>query len=150
MNPRRGACVFAACAAIVLLSGCNNNPSTTPTVTPTPVTTGPDTLYVQDGGTKTIRAYAHASNLNGGAFPSAVYPTSDVSNPDVIYYEPHNILFYPSAYPSQTYTGQQSTPIRVWKLATTKNGQNPDVMAGFTDGAGTAAYDPVHDYLYVA
>ena len=150
MNPRVGACVFAACAAIVVLVGCNNSPSTTPAVTPTPVTTGPDTLYVQDGGSKTIRAYAHASNLNGSAFPSAVYPTSDVSNPDVIFYEPYNILFYPSAYPSQTYSGVQSTPIRVWTAATSKNGQNPDVMAAYNDGAGTAAYDPVHDLLFVA
>jgi hypothetical protein len=151
MNPRLGACIIAACAIVVLFAaGCNNNTSTSVTVTPAPVTTGPDTLYVQDGGSKTIRAYAHASNLNGIAYPSAIYPTSDTSNPDVIYSEPYNILWYPSAYPSQTYTGAQSTPIRVWTAASTKNGQNPDALAAFTDGAGTAAYDPVHDLLFVA
>ena len=151
MNPKPGACIITACAVIVLLAaGCNNSTSTVVTVTPTPITTGPDTLYVQDGGTKTVRAYAHASNLNGSAFPSAVYPTSDVSNPDIIYNELHNILWYPSAYPNQTYTGAQSTPIRIWTVATTKNGQNPDAIAGFTDGAGTAAYDSVHDLLFVA
>jgi hypothetical protein len=151
MNPRLGACIIAACAVVALFAaGCNNNTSTAVTVTPTPVTTGPDTLYVQDGGTKTVRAYAHASNLNGLAFPSAVYPTSDTSNPDIIYDTPHNLLWFPSAYPSQTYTGAQSTPIRIWTAASTKNAQNPDVLTAFTDGAGTAAYDAVHDLLFVA
>jgi hypothetical protein len=151
MNPRLGVCIVTACMAIAFFAaGCNNNTTTTSTATPAPVTTGPDTLYVQDGGSKTVRVYAHASNLNGVAYPSVTYPTSDTSNPEIIYYEPDNILWYPSAYPSQTYTGVQSTPIKIWTAATTKNGANPDAQAPYSDGAGTAAYDSVHDQLYVA
>jgi hypothetical protein len=152
MNPRLGVCIVTACVAIAFFAaGCNNSSTTTSsTATPAPVTTGPDTLYVQDGGSKTVRVYAHASNLNGVAYPSVTYPTSDTSNPEIIYYEPDNILWYPSAYPSQTYTGVQSTPIKIWTAATTKNGANPDAQAPYSDGAGTAAYDSVHDQLYVA
>ncbi len=152
MNPRLGACIVAACAAIsFFVAGCNNNTTTTTTATPVPVTTGPDTLYVQSAGTPpTIRVYAHASNLNGIAYPTLTYPTSDVSNPDVIYYEPFDILWYPSAYPFNTVGSPQSTPIRIWDKATTKNGQNPDQLVPYANGQGTATYDSVHDLFFVA
>lgn len=151
MNPRLGACIVAACIAIlVFVTGCNNNSTTTSTVTPTPVTTGPDTLYVQDASSKTIRVYAHASNLNGVAYPSLIYPTSDASNPDIIYYEPYNILWYPSAYPFPTIGSPQATPIKIWNAATTLNGQNPTQQVPYANGQGTATYDPVHDLFFVA
>jgi hypothetical protein len=151
MNPRLGACIVAACIAIaVFVAGCNNNNTTTSPATPTPVTTGPDTLYVQDASSKTVRVYAHASNLNGVAYPSVIYPTSDASNPDVIYYEPFNILWYPSAYPFPTIGSPQSTPILIWNAATTLNGKAPTQQVAYTNGQGTATYDSVHDLLFVA
>ena len=150
MNPRLGACLAAACAAITFFAaGCNNSTTTTTTATPAPVTTGPDTLYVQDGGSKTIRAYAHASSLNGVAYATALYPTSDPSNPDIVYYEPYNILWFASAYPNATYTGVESTPVRIWYGASAANGANPTALTPYADGSGAVTYDSTHDLLFV-
>src|ERR1700737_1162828 len=86
MNPRLGVCIFLTCTMVAAFAaGCNKTTSIAPTPSPTPIGTGPDTLYVQDGGSKTIRVYKHASGLNGIAVASATLPTRDVSNPDVIY-----------------------------------------------------------------
>ena len=149
MNPKPGASIVLACAlAAALAAGCNNS-TTSVQPTPIPTVTGPDTLYVEDGGTSTVRVYKHASGLNGVAFASATLPTSDVSNPDVIYYEPFDILWYPSAYPLRTIGPPQSTPIRIWTTASTKNNVNPDQLVPYTNGAGAAAYDSAHDLLYV-
>ncbi len=145
-----GACIVAACAAIVTLASCNNRTATSPTPAPTPVVTGPDTLYVQDASSKTVRVYKHASSLNGVAFASATLPTSDASNPDVIYNVPFDVLWYPSAYPLPTVGPPQSTPIKIWDAASTKNGQDPNVLVPYSNGQGTAAYDSVHDLLFVA
>lgn len=152
MNPRQGVCIAAACAAIITtFTGCNNYGSTSTSPTPTPIpTTGPDTLYVQDASSKTVRVYLHASVLNGLAFASATLPTSDPSNPDVIYSSLYNVLFYPSAYPNQTIGPPLSTPIKIWNAPSTKSGMNPDAQVPYSNGQGTAAYDATHDLLYVA
>lgn len=151
MNPRLGVSIVLACAiAAAIAAGCNNKNSISPTPSPTPIGTGPDTLYVQDGGSKTVRVYKHASNLNGIAVASATLPTSDVSNPDVIYNPAFDVLWYPSAYPNPSGGPPASTPIRIWNAASTKNGTNPDQLVAYTNGEGTATYDSVHDFLYVA
>src|ERR1700736_670251 len=151
MNPRLGVCIVLACAiAAAVAAGCNKTTSIAPIPSPTPIGTGPDTLYVQDGGSKTIRVYKHASNINGVAVASATLPTSDVSNPDVIYNPAFDVLWYPSAYPNPSAGPPASTPIRIWDAASTKKGANPDQLVAYTNGEGTAAYDAVHDLLYVA
>jgi hypothetical protein len=94
--------------------------------------------------------YKHAANINGVTFASRSLPTSDISNPDLIYSPTLDILWYPSAYPSQTGGGTFSTPIRIWTAASTRNNVNPDILVPYTNGQGTAAYDSVRDYLYVA
>jgi hypothetical protein len=151
MNPRLGVCLVAASAAIVTaFTGCNYG-STSTTPTPTPVaTTGPDTLYVQDASSKTVRVFVHAAVLNGVAFASAALPTSDASNPDVVFSPLFNVLWYPSAYPNQTIGPPMSTPIKIWNAPSTKNGANPDVQVPYANGQGTASYDATHDLLYVA
>jgi len=151
MNPRLGVCIVLACAiAAAVAAGCNKSSNVSPTPSPTPTPTGPDTLYVQDGGSKTIRVYKHASGLNGVAVATATLPTSDVSNPDVVYNPAFDVLWYPSAYPNPSLGPPASTPIRVWDAASTKNGANPDQLVPYTNGAGTATYDSVRDFLYVA
>ncbi len=131
--------------------GCGKSSTVTPTPSPSPsASAGPDTVYVQDNGSKTVRRYRGGSQLNGLANAAATLPTSDVSNPDVVYSPLYDVLWYPSAYPSQTFGGHQNTPIRIWTTASTKNNVNPDQSVPFQDGAGTATYDPANDLLYVA
>lgn len=160
MNPRLGLCIAVACAAAAAtLIGCSNS-TTTPLPSPTPVvTTGPDTLYVQDGGSKTVRVYPHAAVLNGVVTATAVLPSSDASNPDVIFSGLYNVLWFPSAYPNPSVRrafsrasnlATLSTPIKIWNAPSTKNGMNPDVLVPYSNGQGTAAYDSVRDFLYVA
>jgi hypothetical protein len=152
MNPRLGVCIAATSAAAIIgaLAGCNyGSTSTSPTPTPIP-TSGPDTLYVQDASSKTVRVYLHAAVLNGVAFASATLPTSDPSNPDLIFSPLFNVLWYPSAYPNQTIGPPMSTPIKIWNAPSTKNGANPDVQVPYSNGQGTATYDATHDLLYVA
>jgi hypothetical protein len=153
MNPTRGACIVAASAICVafLLTSCNNN-TTTPSTGETACTgvVGPDILYVQDSTTKEVRMYADASALNGEGCANSVVPTSDGSNPDVVFSPTYRVLWYPSAYPTQGYSGPQSTPIRIWNSAFVNNGANPNSAAAYTDGQGTATYDSLHDLLYVA
>jgi hypothetical protein len=151
MNPKQGLGIALACTVIVMFApGCKNSTTPIPIISPTPSGTGPDTLYVQDSSSKTVRVYKHASSLNGIAVVSATLPTSDASNPDVIYNATVDVLWYPSAYPLPTSGPPASTPIRVWDSASAKNGQNPDQLVGYANGEGTAAYDAVHDLLYVA
>jgi hypothetical protein len=149
MNPRLGVCIAAASAAIIAaLTGCNYGTTST-SATPTPIpTSGPDTLYVQSS--KVVLVYKHASVLNGVAFASSTLPTSDVSNPDIVYSPTNDVLWYPSANPHQTPGPAISTPIEVWTAASTKNGMNPDQLVPYTDGQGAGDYDSVHDLFFVS
>jgi hypothetical protein len=154
MNPKLG--IFFTVACLVAAGGgygCHSGASPSPTPTPTATGTGPDTLYVQTAQSSTsgqIRIYDHASTLNGAAFASAVLPTSDISNPDVVYSPLYNVLWYPSAYPAQNGGGNFSTPIRIWNNPSGESGMNPNVLVPYTNGQGTATYDANHDLLFVA
>lgn len=154
MNPRLGICFAVACMiAAGGAYGCHSSTSTSPTPTPTATGTGPDTLYVQTAQSDTsgqVRVYQHASTANGFITAVAVLPTSDVSNPDVVFSPLYNVLWYPSAYPAQKNGGNVSTPIRVWNNPIGQGGQNPNALVPFMNGMGTATYDVTTDLLFVA
>jgi hypothetical protein len=154
MNPRLGICFTVACmVAAGGAYGCHSSTSTSPSPTPTATGTGPDTLYVQTAQSNTsgqVRVYQHASTANGFITAAAVLPTSDVSNPDVVFSPLYNVLWYPSAYPSQQNKGSLSTPVRVWNNPIGEGGQNPNALVAYKDGQGTATYDVTHDLLFVA
>src|SRR6202165_3055352 len=152
MSPKLGITVMVACCGIALFnSSCSNYAAPRPVPSPTPASSaGPDRVYVQDTGSKTIRVYKGGSTNNGLVVPIASLPTSDGSQPDVVYSPTFDVLWFPSAYPLQTFSGPLPTPIRVWTATTTKNNVNPDQLVPFIDGAGAAVYDSVNDLLYVA
>lgn len=149
MNPKLGmyftlACIVAAVGAY----GCHSSASSSPTPTPTPVATGPDTLYVQTSNQ--VRIYLHAAVINGLVTANVVLPTSDASNPDVVYSPTYNVLWYPSAYPAQVQGTPAPTPIKIWSNPSGDGGMNPTLQVPYTNGQGTATYDVNHDLLYVA
>jgi hypothetical protein len=154
MNPKLG--IFFTLACLVAAGGsygCHSTASTSPSPTPTATGTGPDTLYVQTVQSSTsgqVRIYTHASTLNGAVVATVVLPTSDISNPDVVYSPLYNVLWYPSAYPSQSGGGNFNTPIRIWFNPGGEGGMNPNVLVPYKNGVGTATYDVNHDLLYVA
>ncbi|MDQ2817328.1 MAG: hypothetical protein M3T49_03845 [Candidatus Eremiobacteraeota bacterium] len=153
MNPRFSVSALAALAiAAVAAQGCSKG-SSTPTPVPSATISGspaPDTLYVQDATSRSVRGYRNASGINGAANPFETLPTNDTTNPDVVYSPVFDTLWYPVAYAPPTFTGNQSTPINVWFAASAKNVKNPDAVVPFTNSAGAAAYDATHDFLYVA
>lgn len=152
MNPRLGIAAIVACAVLaVVAEGCSNSATPRPTSSPTPIgSTGPDIVYVQDGSSKTVRVYRGGSTDNGLVFAAAVLPTSDISNPDLVYSTKYDVLWYPSANPQQTSGPPVSTPIKIWTAASTRNNVNPDQITPYTNGQGTASYDPNHDLLFIA
>jgi len=152
MSPKLGIAVALACCGLAFFSvSCSKNNGTTPTPSPTPsASVGPDTVYIQDTGSKTIRSYRGGSTNNGIVAAKAVYPTSDGSQPDVVYSPLFDVLWVPSAYPLQNKGPVLNTPIRIWTAASTKNAVNPDQTVPYSDGAGAAVYDATNDLLYVA
>jgi hypothetical protein len=110
-------------------------------------------MYVQTVQSSTsgqVRIYDHASTLNGSVDASVVLPTSDISNPDVVYSPQYDVLWYPSAYPAQQGGGNVSTPIRIWNNPGIEGGENPNALVSYKNGQGTATYDVNHDLLYIA
>jgi hypothetical protein len=109
-------------------AGCtSNNTPSTPTPTPSSsATISPDTLWVQDATTRTVRSYKGASTANGGAIPNVVLPTSDTANPDIDYDPVSDTLWYPN----QTVPNAGNSPgsIDIWTMATTKNNMLPSVV----------------------
>lgn len=152
MTPKLGiAFVLTLCIFAAATGGCGKSSGTTPTPSPSPSgSPAPDTVYLQDVTSKTVRVYPGGSTLNGSAFPSRTLPTNDGSQPDVVFNAAVNVLWYPSAYPNSSFTGNANTPIEIWDAASTKNNTNADQMVPFMNGAGTAAYDPTDDLLFVA
>ena len=96
------------------------------------------------------RIYQHASTANGFIAAAAVLPTSDISNPDVVFSPLYNVLWYPSAYPLPSPGPNFSTPVRVWNNPIGEGGQNPNALVHYINGQGTATYDVTHDLLFVA
>ena len=57
MSPKLGIAIVVACCLAAVGAGYSKNNGTSSTPTPAPVgSVGPDTVYVQDTGSKTIRA----------------------------------------------------------------------------------------------
>lgn len=154
MNPRIGiTAVLASCAIALALAGCSKNSSTTPQPSPTPVpSAGPDTVFVDtvSSGSGSVRVYKGGSTDNGIVNPVATLSTSEGSQPDVVYSPLYDVLWVPAAYPQQSFTGPLPTPIRVWTSASTRTSSDSPMLVPYTDGAGAAVYDSVHDLLYVA
>src|SRR5579864_2955330 len=140
MNPKLGICFTLACIMVASGGyGCHSTASPSVSPTPTATGTGPDTLYVQ--AVQQIRVYTHASTANGFIPAAVVLPTSDISNPDVVFSPLYNVLWYPSAYPSQQGGGTFPTPIRIWNNPGAEGGMNPNALVAYTNGQGTATYD---------
>lgn len=151
-DPRLHVAALLAFALFVGAAACSKNATTpAPAVSPSPTgSIAPDTLYVQDTGTKSIRVYKGASGINGFGTPFESLPTSDISRADVVYAPAADVLWYPSAYPLATPGPSQSTPILVWTTASMKNQMPPTAQTPYTNGEGTATYDVTHNCLYVA
>jgi hypothetical protein len=153
MNLRVGYAVLVAGMAIAALAaGCSNS-STSSTPTPTPTasgTTTPDTLWVQDATTRTVRSYKGASTANGGLLASVALPTNDTANPDVVYDPATDTLWYPN----QTVPNSTNNTIDLWTLASTRNNMLPTFVVGPNASTntleGAATWDPVHNLLFVA
>lgn len=148
MNPRFGVALLIACSVGALaIAGCYSNAGTAPAPSPSPSVSGslpPDTLYVQDATSRTVRVYKGASQINGAAFPVETLPTSDVAQPDVVYSPLLDILWYPN---------QSINPVnQVWTWCTASNANNmpPNSMNPLANLEGAAAFDSVHGFLYVA
>jgi len=136
--------LIALLAAIAAnAAGCKGYATAT-SASPTPVPSispAPDTLYVQDATSRTVRVYKNASALNGAAGTALTLPTSDSANPDVVYDPVHDVLWYPN---------QTTNEVWVWTTASTDNGMNPNFKYPLSNQEGTEAYDPNHNYLFVA
>ncbi|MBV8082489.1 MAG: hypothetical protein JOY86_05835 [Candidatus Eremiobacteraeota bacterium] len=152
MNVRVGYYVlFAAALGIAFSAGCSNN-NTSSTPTPTPTISGsfaPDTLWVQDATSRTVRSYRGASAINGAAIPSVILDTSDIANPDVVYDPVTDTLWYPN----QSVPNGTNNSIDIWTTATTKNGTTPTISitgANTNNLEGAAYFDAVHNLLVVA
>ncbi|HZV78459.1 MAG TPA: hypothetical protein VFF60_02480 [Candidatus Binatus sp.] len=152
MNVRVGYTVLVAVAlGIALSAGCSNStPSTSPT--PTPHVSGsfaPDTLWLQDATSKTVRAYRGASAVNGAAVPQVVVNTSDNANPDVVYDPVSDTLWYPN----QSVPNTTNNSVMIWTTATTQSGKLPAFTvtnANMDHLEGAAVFDKVHNLLIVA
>ncbi|MBV8172123.1 MAG: hypothetical protein JO219_09345 [Candidatus Eremiobacteraeota bacterium] len=136
---------------IALSAGCSNN-SASSSPTPTPTISGsfsPDTIWLQDATSKTVRSYRGASTVNGPAFPTVVVNTSDNANPDVVYDPVTDTLWYPN----QSVPNTTNNSIMIWTAATTQTGKLPTFTvtnANTNNLEGAALFDNVHNLLIVA
>jgi len=153
MNLRVGYAVLVAGMALAAFAaGCSNSSSpSTPTPTPTASgTTAPDTMWLQDATSRTVRVYKGVSTANGGLIATAALPTNDTGNPDVVYDPASDTLWYPN----QTVPAPPPNTIDIWTMASTRN----NMLATFVIGPngntqnleGAAVFDPVHNLLFVA
>ena len=150
MTPRSGIAllfVFAAAASVAV--GCSKSTSATPTpvasVSPSPF---PDTLYVQDVTSKSIRIYKNASGANGFSAASSTLSASTVSINDVVYSPDKNVVWMPfcAGKPCPGTSG----PINVYAGANTlPNNSGPTSTVTLANINGAAAYDDNNDLLYV-
>ena len=155
MNARIGLGLLAVgLAACGIAAGCTNS-STSSTPTPIPSSSAsfsPDTLWVQDATSRTVRSYRGASTANGGQFPAATLSTNDNARPDVDYDPATNTLWYPN----QTVPNSTNNSIDIWTAASTHATAAPAtfVVAGnppATDNLeGAAVFDSAHNLLIVA
>ena len=156
MNARVGlALLVAGLFACALVAGCSNSSTNTITVTPTPVISGsfaPDTLWVQDATSRTVRAYRGASLANGGQIASVIVTTSDNARPDIVYDPISDTLWYPN----QTVPNLTNNTIDIWTAASTlsTSGVGPTIVVGPNSNTnnleGAAVRDGLHNLLIVA
>jgi hypothetical protein len=129
MNLRVGYAVLVAGMAIAAFAvGCSNN-STSSTPTPTPTASGtiaPDTMWLQDATTRTVRVYKGVSTASGALIAFAALPTNDTANPDVVYDPATDSLWYPN----QTVPNPSNNPgsIDIWTLASTRNNMLANIV----------------------
>jgi hypothetical protein len=153
MNLRVGYAVLVAGMVIAAFAGGCTYGSTPSTPTPTPTPSGstiPDTLWVQDATTRTVRVYPGASLANGGINATVALPTNDNANPDVVYDPTSDTLWYPN----QTNPAPPPNTIDIWTMASTRN----NVLSTFVIGPnantqnlmGAAVFDRAHNLLLVA
>jgi len=125
-------------------AGCKGYGAVT-SASPTPVPSispAPDTLYVQDATTRTVRVYKNASALNGVAGTALTLSTSDTANPDVVYDPVHDVLWYPN---------QTTNEVWVFTNVSMANSMaTPSPKLPLANQEGAEAYDPNHNYLFVA
>ena len=150
MNSRLGiACLFVSALIAMAMAGvgCYKS-STVVNALPSPSPCGsicPDTLFVQTSNVpKAIREYKGVSKNFGALIASATFPTSNISNPDVVYDKVTDTLWFPEA------NGNAGTNILIWSPTAMLDGKNPSVVVPFPNSEGTAAYDPNHDLLFAA
>ena len=151
MTPRSGiALLFAfSVVAAFAVGACSKSSTPTPTpvasVSPSPF---PDTLYVQDVTSKTIRIYKNASGANGFFSASSTLSAVTVSVNDVVYSPDKNVAWMPfcagkpcpgTSGPVNVYAGANALPTDAPPTSTV-------TLANIN---GAAAYDDNHDFLYV-
>jgi hypothetical protein len=152
MTPRSGIALFFlfSVAAVTAVGGCSKY-GTTPNPTPIPsgtVSPFPDTLYVQDTSSKTIRVYKNASGINGFAAATLALSAPTVSLNDVVYSPDKNVLWMPSC--AGAPCPGVSGPIDVYAQPTSlPNNSGPTSAVSLANIDGAAAYDDNHDFLYV-
>jgi len=152
MTPRSGIALFFAFSlfAVFAEGGCGKY-GTTPTPTTIPsgtVSPFPDTLFVQDTSSKTIRIYENASGHNGFAFANLTLSAPTVSLNDVVYSPDKNVLWMPSCAgrPCPGVSG----PIDVYAMPTAlPNNSGPTSVVSLANINGAAAYDDNNDLLFV-
>lgn len=152
MNVRVGNVVLLGSLVLAAIAvGCSNK-STTPTPTPTPTsssTFSPDTLWVDDATSRTVRAYKGASTINGGAIANVFLNSNDNARPDVVYDPTTDRLWYPN----QTVPNGTNNSIDIWTMATMDNNMlaNIVITSGNTNNLeGAAVFDSLHNLLIVA
>jgi len=155
MTSRLAYALFIAFAVWAGVAGCSNT-GTSVTPSPTPgasISPAPDTLYVNDATSRTIRAYVNASKLSGSGVATRVYSTSDISRGDVVYDAASDTLWYPQA--QQLPPTPPATFVERFGAASTigvvpSPPAAPSSMTQLNNMEGTATYDKNHNYLYVA
>jgi hypothetical protein len=148
MNARVGLGLLAfGLAACGIAAGCTNS-STSSTPTPVPSSSAsfsPDTLWVQDATSRTVRAYKGASTANGGQFTSAELSTNDNARPDIVYDPASNTMWYPN---------QTNNSLDIWTAASTHATAAPATITVVSPNTinleGAAVFDSAHNLLIVA
>lgn len=151
MTPRSGITLLLAFMAFAFFAvgGCSKTTTPTPipvaSVSPSPF---PDTLYVEDTTSKTVRVYKNASGQNGFAAASAVLNTNSISDDDAVYAPDKDVLWVPLCAAGGCPDTQ--LPVDVYSAASTlKSGGPTATSAPLPNINGAAAYDDNHDLLYV-
>lgn len=139
---------FLGCVALSILAGCGGSvPSSsgvTPATHPTHVkrgSSGPQLLYVTNGGNSTITVYDEQGNQQtlSGSFPGLYYPYS-------IMYDPNNQLLYVG-------NGNNSEVINAYDTSGNQQTLPPGAFPNLGDPSGIAYYPSTtsgNALLYVA